>query len=134
MTDSPLQIQISFNKLLKAYEKQQDSKVDFLAAKAKHILKTASGVPELRDGFSDFSLVETYKDEIALILQDAFAEVLTTNEIKLATIPFENLFFNTSKRFDDIIKNAGENFQLQIRNMPENDLYVLACSVILKSY
>jgi hypothetical protein len=134
MTDSPLQIQISFNKLLDAYEKQQDSEIDFLAEKATYILKTASAIPVLREGFSDFSLIEKYKNQIALILQDAFAEVLTANEIKAATIPFENLFFNTSKRFNTIIKNAGENFQLQIRNMPDNDLYVLACSVILKGY
>lgn len=131
MMETPLQIQISFNKFLEAYESKIDSQ-GFEADKARKILDRASKNPVLREGFTDFSFIDTYKDDIAFILQDAFAEVLTTNEIKAATIPFENLFFNTSSRFDHIVKNAGANFELKIRNMPEGQLYVLACSVILK--
>ena len=134
MTDSPLQIQISFRKLLEAYEKQQHSENTFIANKAKNILETASALPILKEGFSDFSLVDTHKKEISVILQDAFAEVLTTNEIKATTVPFENLIFNTTKRFDTILENAGEGFELKIRNMPEGDLYILACVVILKMH
>ncbi|WP_340199746.1 GAF domain-containing protein [Ascidiimonas sp. W6] len=132
MKDSPLQIQISFNKLLEVYDNQQHSDVDFLADKARNILKVAATVPQLREGFEDFSLVKKYEKEIEIVLQDAFSNVLTKNEIKAATAPFENLFFNTSKRFDTIIKNAGDNYELQIRNMPEGHLYILGCSVILK--
>lgn len=132
MKDSPLQIKISFKKLLEAYEKQKVSDNDFLAQRAAYILKVASGIPELTGGFEDPTLLDTYNKEIDIILQDAFSSVLTRNEIKAATIPFENLFFNTSSRFEKIVKDAGSNFELKIRNMPEGHLYILACSVILK--
>ncbi|XLS28763.1 GAF domain-containing protein [Flavobacteriaceae bacterium M23B6Z8] len=132
MKDSPLQIKISFKKLLDVYEKQKDSENDCLAQKAQHILAVAAKVPELADGFDDDTLLDTYKKEIDTILQDAFSDVLTQNEIKAATIPFENLFFSTSKRFEKIIQDAGADFELKIRNMPESHLYILACSVILK--
>ena len=57
--------------------------------------------------------------------------MLTNNEIKTASIPLHNLIFNSSERFKKIINAAGENFELKIKNMPVDDTYILACSIIL---
>ncbi|NER14634.1 GAF domain-containing protein [Leptobacterium flavescens] len=129
---SPLSVKISFNKLLEVYEKQAGSKDELRAKKAQKILAMSEQYPELRDGFSDVTLLDTYKNEISYILQDSFSDVLTGNEIKAASIPFQNLIFNTSSRFEKILDTAGKDFELKIRNMPEGHMYILACIVILK--
>ncbi len=129
--ESPMILKISFNRLLKTYELLSNSEDEFLAAKAKRILEIQKPFPELRDGFTDLSLLETYKKQIAVILQDTFSPVLTNNEIKTASVPFQNIFFNTSSRFKNIIKNAGDDFVLKIKNMPEDDTYIVTCTVIL---
>ena len=129
--ESPLKLKISFNKLLKHYETLSDNDDAFVATKAKRILKTAEDFPELRKGFSDVSILKERKKEIGIILQDAFSPVLTKNEIKTASVPFHNLIFNSSERFKNIIKIAGDNFELNIKNMPKDDTYIIACTIIL---
>ena len=129
--ESPFTLKVSFNKFLEHYEELAKSEDEFVAAKARRILKTQEPYPVLREGFSDMSLLDKYKDEISFILQDSFSEVLTFNEIKTASVPFHNLIFNSSERFKNIIKNAGDDFELKIKNMPEDDIYIIACTIIL---
>ena len=129
--ESPMLLKISFNKLLERYEELAKSDDEFIATKARGILKTQKPYRELREGFTDFSLLETYKKEISVILEDSFSQVLTKNEIKTASVPFQNLIFNSSERFKNIIATAGDDFELKIKNMPENDTYIMACTVIL---
>lgn len=128
---SPMQFKISFNKLLEKYDKLVESDEAFLAAKARRILKAQESIAELRDGFSDLTLLDKYEKEIGVILQDFFNPILTQNEIKTATIPFQNLIFNSSERFKNIINTAGDDFELQIKNMPEDGAYIIACTIIL---
>ncbi|WP_298237759.1 GAF domain-containing protein [uncultured Algibacter sp.] len=129
--ESPMTLKVSFNKLLEHYEKLAKSKDEFLSAKAKRVLKTAKPYPKLREGFSDFTILKEREKEISVILQDSFAPVLTKNEIKTASVPFHNLIFNSSERFKNIIQTAGDDFELQIKNMPEDDRYIIACTIIL---
>jgi len=129
--ESPMSLKISFNKLLEKYEGLLKNDSDFTATKAERILGIAQAHPELRDGFSDPSLLKKYENEIGLILEDTFSPVLTLNEIKTASVPFHDLIFNSSQRFKNIIKTAGKDFQLKIINMPEDDRYIIACTIIL---
>ncbi len=129
--DSPFILKVSFNKYLERYEALTKSEDEFTAEKAKRILKIQDALPVLKTGFSDPSLLETHKEDIRYLLQDAFSEVLTLNEIKTASVPFHNIIFNTSKRFQNIIKNAGDDFELSITNMPEDGRYIIACTIIL---
>lgn len=133
-SDSPLLLKISFDKLLVYYETLAESDDPFLVEKAERVLRAGNSVPELRDGFSDPSLLKTYRKDIGIILEDSFSEVLTQNEIKTASVPLHNLNFNASSRFKSIIENAGEGFSLKISNMPEDDLYRVACTIILYFY
>jgi len=130
----PFELKISFNKLLNYYEKLEKNEDEFLAAKARRILNTQKNIPILRDGFSDLSYLKTYNKEINIILQDSFSEVLTKNEIKTATVPFLNVIFNSSKRFNSILEDAGEDYKIEIKNMPDNERYIIACNIILKTY
>jgi len=130
----PFELNISFNKLLEYYETLEKSSDKFLAAKARRILNTQKDISILREGFSDLSYLKTYENEINIILQDSFSEILTKNEIKTATVPFHNVIFNSSKRFRDIVKAAGEGYKIDIQNLPNKDRYIIACNIILKSY
>ena len=129
--ESPFELKVSFNKLLNYYETLVENEDEFIAAKARRILKTAESYPELREGFSDTNILKEREKEISIILQDSFSPVLTNNEIKTVSVPFHNLTFNTSERFKKIIKAAGDDFELNIKNMPENDKYIIACAIIL---
>ncbi|WP_026754921.1 cell surface protein [Sediminibacter sp. Hel_I_10] len=127
----PFELNISFNKLLEYYEELAESDDEFLAKKAQRILNKQSTAPILRDGFSEVKYLKEYKEEINFILQDSFNEILTRNEIKNASVPFHSLIFSSSKRFKSIIEDAGEDFNLKVINLPENDRYVMACTIIL---
>ena len=128
----PLQMLISFDKLLQQYDNMAKSDDAFLSSRAKYVLKAQAPFPELRDGFSDIKLLEKHKDVIRVILQDSFAEVLSENEIKAASLPYFDIVFNKSKRFQKILANAGEDFQPFIRDQDEGIDYVMGCTVILK--
>ncbi len=132
--EMPLDLLISFHKLLEHYDRMAKSEDAFLATKAKYILEAQAPYPELREGFCDESLLEKHKDVIKIILQDTFTEVLGANEIKAASVPYTNLVFNTTERFKNILKNAGPNYDLQIRNQEEGVNYIMAATVILNFY
>jgi len=51
----------------------------------------------------------------------------------MASIPFHNLIFNSSERFNSILKTAGNDFELQIKNMPTDQRYIIACTIILNA-
>ncbi|HDZ14976.1 hypothetical protein LCGC14_0825410 [marine sediment metagenome] len=133
--DSPLVQLISFDKLLRQYDAMAQSEDVFLANKAKRILKAQAPYPELRDGFGDDALLEEHKEVIKNILHDVFPNVLTDNEIKAASLPFDDIIFNASARFKNILLNAGgESFTPELRNMPAGQMYIVACTVILNTH
>ncbi|MEM9001046.1 MAG: GAF domain-containing protein [Bacteroidota bacterium] len=129
--DSPLIQLVSFNKLLQYYDEQLKSDNTFLAERAKHVLDAQASYPELRDGFDDLSILEERKEVINTILADTFSSVLTQNEIKAASLPFANIIFNSSKRFQKILEDAGEGYELEIRNLYSTAPYIMQCTIIL---
>ncbi|MBL7473990.1 GAF domain-containing protein [Robertkochia sediminum] len=134
LQESPLDINISFNMLLKRYEDLLTESADpELIDHAKKVLAVAEAYPELREGTSDLNRIAELKPQIDLILRDSFSPILTHNEIKTAGIPFEGLIFKSSQRFDDILAKAPDDYEFEIRNMPEGHIYIMACSVILKA-
>ncbi len=129
--ESPFTLQVSFNKLLEQYEDLVNDSDETISSRAKQILKVSQDHPILREGFSDIQLLENYKSEIEFILKDSFSPLLTKNEIKTASVPFQNVIFNSSERFKTILDTAGKDFNLEIKNMPVNDTYIIACTIIL---
>lgn len=133
-SESPLLLKIGFGKLLKQYEKLATSSNPLVSKHAKSVLKLAEDKPELREGFTALETLQTYAQDIHTILQDSFSELLTQNEIKSAGVPFCDIIFRSSQRFKNIIEEAGADFKLEIANMPEEDFYIIGCSIILKMY
>lgn len=130
----PFSVKIGFNKLLEQYDALSNSENEIIAKKAQAILKVAELNPILREGFTDYEELFQYKDEINIVLQDVFSEVLTLNEIKFATIPLQNTVLSSTQRFKNIVTDAGEEFSLAIKNMPDDDLYIFGCTIIISMY
>ncbi len=130
----PLMQLISFNKLLEHYDLMAKSENTFEANKAKRILAAQEPFPELRDGFEDPNLLKKYEKVIEILFQDVFSEVLTKNEIKTASLPYSNTIFNSSERFRKIIEDAGDGFEPKLNDIPYDEHYVIAATVILSFY
>ena len=131
LQELPMVPMISFNKLLEHYDEMVKSKDQFLAAKAKRILEAQAPYPILREGFTDVSLLKKHEYVIGIILEDIFSEVLANNEIKAASLPFHNMVFNSSDRFKKIIKDAGKDYELEIRNYEDGINYIMASTIVL---
>ena len=129
----PLQLQISFEKLYQVYEKYASESFEKhpLHTFAKQIKAEVTKYPELIEGFSDINLVQRLKESINILLEPLFPEALQLNEIKAASIPFSFTTFKFSTRFQNIVKNAGENFELTVRNFENDGMYIMACTFIL---
>lgn len=130
----PFQYLISFNSLLKQYEKLAASDDPLLAERAKSVLEAQAPFPVLREGFTDSSLLDKHKDIIDILLQDAFSPLLSRNEIKAATLPYGDLIFKKSGRFQKILQDAGPSFKPEVRNQDKGVDYIGAAAVILKFY
>ena len=77
------------------------------------------------------SLREKYSKEINLVLDPLFPEPLLLNEIKAATVPFSFTSFKFTTRFQNILNNAGDDYELKVRNFEEDSMYIMACTYIL---
>ncbi|EKF55544.1 hypothetical protein I215_06277 [Galbibacter marinus] len=132
--EAPFEVLISFHKLLDKYESLAQSKNKLQAKKAKEILELAGSHSELRNGIVDRSRVGEFQEIIDAMLQDSFSSILSENEIKIAGIPFEYANFQTTQRFDKIIEDAGKDFFLHMRDLPDGQMYVLQCAIILTMY
>lgn len=131
--DLPLKLNISFKKvydMLSGYASEEQKDHPFYAS-AILMVKEIEKYPELIKGFSDFSLLEEHKEIINLLLEGLFPVALTDNEIKAATIPFTFTSFKFTNRFENIIQNAGNDYELKIRDFEEDTLYIMACTFIL---
>ena len=129
----PLQLNISFQKVFNLFEKYThiEYKKHPFHSSAIEMVKMFEQNPELNDGFSDYSLLEKYSNEINLLLNPLFPEPLQLNEIKAASIPFSFTSFKFTDRFQNILNNAGDDYEFTVRNFEDESMYILACTFIL---
>jgi len=130
-TNLPLKLKISFEAIFEYLEKVAADKNNYQQNSAIQILEEYKKYPVLRDGFEDFSYLEKYNNEIDKLLDILFPDLLQSNEIKAASIPFEFTTFKLSKRFQNILEDAGDNYELKLRNFDESNIYILTCTFIL---
>lgn len=131
---NPFEVQVSFHKLIENLEEIALSDVDYRANYAKGLLEQVATVPELRSGITDVKQIEQHKMLIRYLLSDLFPTALTKNEIKAVTIPFHNITFNYSERFQHILNNAGLDFDMIIRDFDDDNFYIMSCCLILNVY
>jgi len=134
ITDLPLKLKISFEAIFEYLETIIEDKNHLLYEFAIKILEEYKAYPELRTGFEDPKKLEQYNYQIDKLLDILFPELLQSNEIKAASIPFEFTTFKLSKRFENILNDAGNDYELKLRNFDEDNIYILSCIFILGYY
>jgi hypothetical protein len=130
--DKPFRLQLSFHKIIEGLEKTAATE-GLQAVNAQALLARVDQHPELRNGIVSEEQIANNEGLIEDLLADLFPKALTLNEIKAVSIPYQGLIFNHSQRFKNILKDAGNEFQVNIRDFSEQQLYVLSCCIILNT-
>lgn len=130
----PLELRFSLEKIAIHYKTLSQTATGYSRQRAIEIGERLERSPELIEGFNTESEIFQYKDEIDNILSDLFPLALQHNEIKIATMPFQEYVIKASQRYKNIINTAGENFIPEIKNFDEDHYYIMGCSIILRQY
>jgi len=104
------------------------------SAKAKELLERVNQFPELRDGITDIAQIENNESLIAELLTELFPPSLSVNEIKAVSIPYQGYLFNTTARFKTILRAAGNQFDVNIRDFDDHQFFVASCCLILNKF
>ncbi len=132
----PFKLEISFKKIYDSFVKyaSDDYKTHPFHLSSKVITKEIEKYPILIEGVSDFSILQQHTDIIESILEPLFPQLLQSNEIKAAGIPFSLEFFKYSERFQNILNNAGDDFEFKLKNFSGDLMYIHVCTLILDTY
>ncbi len=133
--DFPMKIKIGFNKVFEASRKQLE--LDDHNPLAKEILSLAEQYPQLSEGFDTAEELQKYSSQIDTVMQPLFPSVFFDNEVKFATVPFRNIAFKSTARYDELILAAGKNFNPEFNTFRDYDFdefYIMACSLIASHY
>ncbi|OIQ37733.1 MAG: GAF domain-containing protein [Bacteroidetes bacterium MedPE-SWsnd-G1] len=130
-SESPLRLKLSFEAVYEHIENISKNPDHVIHEAAEGLLNEMNQYPILREGFEDFSDLKKYNTQIDKLLDILFPELLTTNEIKAASIPFQFTTFKFSKRFKEIIDNAGEDYDFKLKNFEDSNMYIMTCTFIM---
>ena len=129
--DFPFKIMVGFKKLLDQYEVLASSENEVVAQKANTILAFAKEDKRLVEGYESLEQLKDKEELIHKITEDLFTSVLENNEIKFATLPFQETVLKSTQRYKDIIEEAGLDYLPKIKNFDEDQYYIMGCSIIL---
>lgn len=131
--DSPFILNFSFEKLIQKMEAEASDNPEY-ALSHQRVLDKTKEFPELTTGIKNLDFFDENETLMKELLRDLFPPMLTGNEIKAIGLPFYNFFFNPTQRFQNILKNAGENFDLFIKGLDPHRFYVMNCCLILRDF
>ena len=130
--DLPFQWLISFKKLINWWEEQAAVPDSIQSVRAREVIKRIENIPELSESFSDTNNIEKYREEINLILSPFFPSLTTNKEIKAVSLPFNQMLFNLTSRFANLLEMAqDENL---ISEIDADLIYMFSCLTILNEY
>jgi hypothetical protein len=132
--DNPFQIKLSFHKMIERYEEIAATDPGYQGKNALSILDAVKPHPELRDGITNIEQVKDNAEVISKLLAELFPPVLTKNEIKAVSIPYLSLIFNYTDRFKQILNDAGDKFDINIRDFDYHQFYIASCCLILNRF
>lgn len=132
--DSPFEIHLSFQTVVDRLRLLVDDPQAEGHERASGLLKELEDFPEFAGGITDESQVVKHAGLIRRLLVDYFPPLLTLNEIKAVNLPYNNIIFNHSERFRNILNAAGPDFDIEIRDFDQHQFYVLSCCLILNEF
>lgn len=132
---SPFYSVISFHKVIDGLKEiAKEENTPYRAVYAQSLLDEVAKVPELYEGITSKNTIYENIELIHNLLSDLFPTALTNNEIKAVSLPFQNFNFNFTKRFQKIINEAGDEFEINIRDFTNEQYYIFSCCLILNTY
>ncbi len=131
--DFPLEIKIGFKKLFDSYREEVE-KNEINRSWYSEIFALEKDFPILTSGITNFEELTDYQKQINGVLSPLFPAVLENNEIKFATIPYQEVAFKSTERYKSIMKAAGNDFSLNIINFNADEFYIMGCSIILSHF
>lgn len=131
---SPFLSVISFHKVIDSLKIIAEEETPYRAIYAQSLLKEVAKVPQLYDGVTSKKIIYDNLPLIHNLLADLFPTALTNNEIKAVSLPFQNFNFNFTQRFQNIINDAGEEFEINIRDFDNDQYYIFSCCLILNRW
>ncbi|MCM4158799.1 GAF domain-containing protein [Antarcticibacterium flavum] len=135
LEEFPLDIKISFHKIIEQYRKQVEKEPGSIARNyMEELLEYIGSFPELSEGIEDAEDLKRLKDPIRILLDDLFPGILTDNEIKAASLPFHNIIFNPSNRLKNLLNAAGEDYVLEMRELSDDMKYIYGCILVLNHH
>ncbi len=130
----PFKSQISFHKVYDLLERVANADNENEAKYAQALMEKFGAFPGLKEGTEDLSVLHKHRDFVNEIMSLLFPSILTLNEIKGATAPFQFDFFYTSERLKNILDAADEGFEIELENMNQDDFFKMSCTTILQAY
>ncbi|AFL82386.1 hypothetical protein Aeqsu_2945 [Aequorivita sublithincola DSM 14238] len=131
--DFPLKIKIGFKKVFDAY-RESSANSETERNVALEILAVEEQYQILSSGIEDFEDLKKYEKQIDTVLSPLFPTLLSDNEIKFATLPFQEFAFKSTSRYKKVMQTAGSDFSMKIMNFDEDQFYIMGCSIILSHY
>lgn len=133
---TPFVIEFSFHRLVEAMHLfiEDPKKNDIKKSYFKDLLDRVGQVPCLLEPITDTRLIKNNESLINELLEILFPIALTDNEIKAVGMPFQNLMFNHSRRFQKIIEESGGNYNIEIRDFNQHQYYIACCCIIMNHY
>ena len=133
---TPFQITFSFDKLkaeLKKYIAKEHGN-PYKKAYYEDLLERANQQLIIDENLLDNPLETIYDDLVNELFDVIFPSALSDNEIKAVSMPFQNIMFNHTRRFKQIIEEAGGKYTGEIRNFNQNEYYIACCCIIMNYY
>jgi hypothetical protein len=134
LVNSPFRLEFSFHKVIERLERVALNDTGWRGTNAQALLQKVNQHPELKYGITSSQQIDDNAELISELLADLFPEALTLNEIKAVSLPYQSLLFNQTQRFQNILRDAGPDFAINIRDFDEHQFYVLSCCMILFIY
>jgi len=126
-----MDITLSFQKVIDHYKQRLLTATDAITRQyLESILSYVKKHPELEEGIALENL-EQKEDIIKTLLADLFPTALTLNEIKAAAIPFSDVIFNKTERFQNILDAGNSSSAYSFLENADFDYFKMACGVIL---
>jgi hypothetical protein len=132
INETPAKILFSFEPLYQEVEKYVDDPSHPYHALAKIMYDQVQEYPELLSGIEGLEELGRFEEPITMLANQLFPGPLQNNELKALMYPFQFSIFCPTTRFSNIIKNAGEDFEMKITGLDNS--YHSACAFIIVAY
>src|SRR5690625_1337923 len=112
-TALPLDIQISFHKLIEAYRRQEtQASCEITRRILRERLQLVEQYPELEGSWEETSELIRLSQPLSILLQEFFPSILSQTELKAVSVPFQDLVFQPTHGLQEVLEAAGADYEL----------------------